>query len=129
MAANDKVKEFEKNIEMGKEKALENVIKQIEKDFGKGSIMKLGESDLGVSLDIINKNGAWFSYKTNRLGQGKENVKTMLKENPETADEIERAIKDKITGGVELLLATSSTDDSVEEEYEEDDRFSLAEEV
>lgn len=95
--------------------------------YGEG-ISRVGSLiDLGVSLDIIAKSGAWFSYKTNRLGQGKENVKIILKENPEIADEIEQAIKDKITGGVELPIVTSSSDDNIEEE--EDIRYGLAEEA
>lgn len=56
--------------------------------------------DLAVKLDIIHKSGAWFSYKENRLGQGRDNVKEYLKNNPETAKEVEelvRANMDKLT--------------------------------
>lgn len=49
--------------------------------------------DIGVTLDIIKKSGAWFSYNNQRIGQGRENVKKFLKENPEIAKEIENRIK------------------------------------
>ena len=65
--------------------------KQVEFDimFGEG-ISKMGELiDLGVKADIVEKSGAWFSYDSQRLGQGRENAKTFLKDNPEIADEIE----------------------------------------
>ncbi|NLU53174.1 MAG: recombinase RecA [Clostridiaceae bacterium] len=49
--------------------------------------------DIGVTLDIIKKSGAWFSYNNQRIGQGRENVKKFLKENPEICKEIENRIK------------------------------------
>lgn len=52
--------------------------------------------DLGASMDIIEKSGTWYSYKGERLGQGKENVKLFLKEHPETADEVEWIIRDTL---------------------------------
>lgn len=52
--------------------------------------------DLGASMDVIEKSGTWYSYKGERLGQGKENVKLFLKEHPETADEVERIIRDTL---------------------------------
>jgi recombination protein RecA len=70
--------------------------RQVEFDimYGEG-ISKVGEIiDLGVQHDIVEKAGAWFSYNGTRIGQGKENVKTYLKENPETADEIEAKIRE-----------------------------------
>ena len=69
--------------------------KQAEFDimFGEG-ISKEGEIiDYGVKLDIIDKSGAWFSYKDQKLGQGRENVKAFLKENPDLAKTIEDEIK------------------------------------
>jgi len=61
--------------------------------FGEG-ISKEGELvDYGVKLDIIDKSGAWFSYKDKKLGQGRENVKALLKEDKELAQEIENGIK------------------------------------
>ncbi len=61
--------------------------------FGEG-ISREGELvDYGVKLDIIDKSGAWFSYGDKRLGQGRENVKALLKEDPKLAQEIENGIK------------------------------------
>ncbi len=61
--------------------------------YGEG-ISKTGELiDLGVLGGIVEKSGSWYSYKTTRLGQGKEAARTYLKENPEVADEIEKAIR------------------------------------
>jgi len=68
--------------------------------FGKG-ISREGELlDYGVKLDIIDKSGSWFSYGATKLGQGKENAKEFLKQNPEIAKEIEGKIKEAL--GVEL---------------------------
>ncbi len=72
--------------------------------FGEG-ISKEGELvDYGVKLDIIDKSGAWFSYGEMRLGQGRENVKALLKENPEVALEIEQKIKDAMGIGLDVEL-------------------------
>ena len=61
--------------------------------YGEG-ISKTGELvDLGVESEIIEKSGSWYSYKTERIGQGRENAKTFLKENPDMAEEIETLIR------------------------------------
>ena len=61
--------------------------------YGEG-ISKTGELvDLGVNTEIIEKSGSWYSYNTERIGQGRENAKTFLKENPEIANEIEGLIR------------------------------------
>jgi|TARA_B100001093_G_C26845023_1_gene1022335 recombination protein RecA len=61
--------------------------------YGEG-ISKLGEIiDLGVDLDILNKSGSWYSYGDTKLGQGREGVKDLLKDNPELADEVEGKIR------------------------------------
>ena len=72
--------------------------------YGEG-ISKVGEIvDLGVELEIIKKAGSWFSYKDNKIGQGRDAVKTMLLDNPELAEEIENRIKEKVQGGeVEVI--------------------------
>jgi recombination protein RecA len=76
-------------------------------------ISRLGEViDLGVKLELIDKAGAWYSYKEDRIGQGKENVRKFLKENPEIADEIERNIR-------EQLLPNLSPDDMDQSEPED----------
>lgn len=63
--------------------------------YGSG-ISKVGEIvDLGVKFDIVEKSGAWFSYNSVRIGQGRENSKQYLKDNPKIADEIEQKIRAK----------------------------------
>jgi len=69
--------------------------KQVEFDimYGEG-VSKMGELvDLGVKAGIVEKSGAWFSYDSQRLGQGRENAKTFLKANPEVAAKIESQIR------------------------------------
>jgi recombination protein RecA len=69
--------------------------KQIEFDimYGEG-ISKVGELvDLGVKAGVVEKSGAWFSHESQRLGQGRENAKQFLKDNPDVADKIEMAIR------------------------------------
>jgi len=69
--------------------------KQVEFDimYGEG-VSKMGELiDLGVKAGIVEKSGSWFSYDSERVGQGRENAKTYLKENPATAAKIEAAIR------------------------------------
>jgi recombination protein RecA len=61
--------------------------------YGEG-ISKNGELiDLGIAANVVEKSGAWFSYNGQRIGQGRENAKTFLKENPEIAREIEKTIR------------------------------------
>ena len=70
--------------------------KQVEFDimYGEG-ISKVGELvDLGVKAGVVEKSGAWFSYDSQRLGQGRENAKTFLKANPLMAEKIERSIRE-----------------------------------
>ena len=70
--------------------------KQVEFDimYGEG-VSKNGELiDLGVKAGVVEKSGAWFSFDSQRLGQGRENAKTFLKNNPEAADRIEKAIRE-----------------------------------
>jgi recombination protein RecA len=62
--------------------------------YGEG-FSKLGELiDLGVAAEIVEKSGSWFSYGSERIGQGRENAKTYLKEHPEMADAIEASIRE-----------------------------------
>ncbi|HUC80741.1 MAG TPA: recombinase RecA [Flavisolibacter sp.] len=65
--------------------------------FGEG-ISKIGEIlDMGVEMGIVQKSGSWFSYDSNKLGQGREGVKQLLKDNPDLANELEGKIRAKIT--------------------------------
>lgn len=69
---------------------------EFEINFGEG-ISKNGEIiDLGVDLGIIEKSGAWLSYSGSKLGQGRDKVKAMLKDNPELCEELEQKILEKI---------------------------------
>ncbi|HEX8449777.1 MAG TPA: recombinase RecA [Allosphingosinicella sp.] len=89
--------------------------KQVEFDimYGEG-ISKVGEIlDLGVKAGIVEKSGAWFSYDSIRIGQGRENSKTYLKENPEVAARLERAIRGKTDEVAEALMAGPSPEDDV----------------
>jgi len=64
--------------------------------YGQG-ISKVGEVlDIGVELGIINKSGSWFSYGETKLGQGRDAVKSLIKDNPELAEELETKIKEAI---------------------------------
>ena len=88
--------------------------------YGEG-ISKIGEIiDLGVKADIIEKSGSWFSYNNERIGQGRENVKQYLKENPKMAEEIEARLRKNSGNLSEKLLdaaaADSANDDSVDSE-------------
>jgi recombination protein RecA len=88
--------------------------KQVEFDimYGEG-ISKLGELlDLGVKANIVDKSGAWFSYDSQRLGQGRENSKNFLRENPEIAEQIEMAIRQSAgLNGDDLIENTGPEED------------------
>jgi recombination protein RecA len=89
--------------------------KQVEFDimYGEG-VSKMGELiDLGVKAGVVEKSGAWFSYDSQRIGQGRENGKTFLKENPDIAAKIETAIRQNAGLIAEKILAgeESSEDD------------------
>ena len=91
--------------------------KQVEFDimYGEG-ISKTGEIlDLGVKANVVEKSGAWFSYDSVRIGQGRENAKKYLKENPEMRDRIEKAVRDNAAGLGEALMVGPSGDDDAEE--------------
>lgn len=69
--------------------------------FGEG-ISKMGELiDLGVEYDIIKKSGSWYSYQNTKLGQGRDATKTLLADNPELCEEIEKLVRDAIKYGVD----------------------------
>ncbi len=73
--------------------------------YGQG-ISKSGEIlDIGVEFEIIKKAGSWFSYNGEKLGQGRDSVKTLIEDNPELAEELETKIKAVINGEVEVAAA------------------------
>jgi recombination protein RecA len=89
--------------------------RQVEFDiiYGEG-ISKTGELiDLGVKANIVEKSGSWFSYGSQRIGQGRENARKFLKENPAMAAEIEEAIR-KNSGVIGEKLITEKTEEDDE---------------
>jgi recombination protein RecA len=87
--------------------------KQVEFDimYGEG-VSKLGEIlDLGVKAGLVEKSGSWFSYDSIRIGQGRENAKSYLKENPEVAARIERAIRGHTDQVAEALMVGPDAED------------------
>ncbi len=78
--------------------------KQAEFDilYGQGISKEGGIIDLGVEHGFVKKSGAWYTYEGDQLGQGKENARTFLKDNPELATEIEQKVKTKLGIGVPL---------------------------
>ncbi len=83
--------------------------KQVEFEiiYGEG-ISQLGEIiDMGVNANIIEKSGSWFNYGKDRIGQGKENVKQFLKDNPKIAEEIKAKI---MTAAPVVAVANASED-------------------
>jgi recombination protein RecA len=87
--------------------------KQVEFDimYGEG-VSKRGELiDLGVKAGVVEKSGSWFSYDSQRIGQGRENAKGFLKDNPDIADKIELAIRQNSGLIAEKILAGEESDD------------------
>jgi len=82
--------------------------------YGEG-ISKLGEIiDLGVKGGIIDKAGSWFSYNSQRIGQGRDNVREFLKNNKDLANEIEMAVR-KASQKIEEELLVGGPEDGEEE--------------
>lgn len=91
--------------------------KEVEYDvtFGKG-ISKAGNLlDIAVKQEFVQKSGSWFSYNGERIGQGRNNVKQYLEDNPEVADEIEARIREKLA-----LLSRPASDNGGDPEVEEE---------
>ncbi len=91
--------------------------KQVEFDimYGEG-VSKMGEIiDLGVKAGIVEKSGSWFSHDSQRIGQGRENAKTFLRNNPDIAARIEAAIRQNSGLIAEKILAGEEAEDDAEE--------------
>jgi len=89
--------------------------------YGEG-ISKIGEIiDLGVQAEIIDKSGAWYSYKDEKIGQGRENTKQFLKDNPEMLNEIESRIRSNSDTVEELMIdpPPTTTEETVEKSSKE----------
>jgi len=89
--------------------------KQAEFDimYGLGISREGNIVDIGTSMEIIAKSGTWYSYAGTRLGQGKENAKEYLKDNPQTTNEIESKIRESLLSG-ELKVVTAVEEDDIE---------------
>ncbi len=95
--------------------------KQVEFDimYGEG-VSKTGELiDLGVKANVVEKSGAWFSYDSQRIGQGRENAKQFLKENPDIAAKIEAAVRQNSGLIAEAILAGEPEDKDDDDEAAE----------
>lgn len=73
--------------------------------YGKGISREGNVLDIGVNLDIIEKSGSWFSYDGTRIGQGRENVKQYLADNPAICDEIEKKIRENYEAAFDKSLS------------------------
>jgi recombination protein RecA len=78
--------------------------KQAEFDivYGQGISREGSLIDVGVEQGLVKKSGAWYTYESDQLGQGKENVRSFLRDNPDLADEIEKKIKEKLGVGARV---------------------------
>jgi recombination protein RecA len=96
--------------------------KQVEFDimYGEG-VSKMGELvDLGVKAGVVEKSGAWFSYDSVRIGQGRENAKTFLKQNPDMAAKIEASIRQNSGLIAEKILAGEDASDKDDDDEAEE---------
>ena len=87
--------------------------------YGKGISKEGNILDIAVNLDIIEKAGSWFSYDGERIGQGRENVKRYLAENPDIAKEVEKKIRDNFNTAFEKSLGDEEKDEEQDVEPEE----------
>jgi recombination protein RecA len=84
--------------------------------YGEG-ISKVGELiDLGVKAGIVEKSGAWFSCDSQRVGQGRENAKQFMRDNPAVAESVEKRIRDQAAGLASTMLAGEGNDDAASPE-------------
>jgi recombination protein RecA len=95
--------------------------KQVEFDimYGEG-VSKVGELiDLGVKAGVVEKSGAWFSYDSQRIGQGRENAKQFLKDNPDVAAKIEAAVRQNAGLIAEAIVTGAKEEDADDDEAAE----------
>jgi recombination protein RecA len=78
--------------------------------FGQGISREGGLIDIGVEHGLVRKSGAWYTYEGDQLGQGKENARAFLRDNPDLADEIEKKIKERLGIGATLDADMSAAD-------------------
>ncbi len=87
--------------------------------YGEGISKEGSILDLAVNLDIVEKSGAWFSYNGAKIGQGRENVKKYLKENPKILAEIEQKIRDNYSKAFEQALDEKASEEADDEDEKE----------
>ncbi len=87
--------------------------------YGKGISKEGNILDIAVNLDIIEKSGSWFGYNGERIGQGRENVKKYLVDNPEVMKEVEKKIREKFNEAFEKSLGDEENDEEQDTEPEE----------
>ena len=88
--------------------------------YGKG-ISKLGELiDLGAKAGVVEKSGAWYAYKGEKIGQGRENAKVYLQKNPNVATEIEKTIRDQAAAISKELEGNPSANEKISDKKEEE---------
>ena len=80
--------------------------------YGEGISLHGELIELGVDLGLVKKAGSWYSYKDEKIGQGKDNVRNYLKENKDIADEIEQAVRDHFLSSDEEVVDEGSSDES-----------------
>jgi recombination protein RecA len=84
--------------------------------YGEGISKEGSILDVGVNLDIVNKSGAWFSYNNQRIGQGRENAKQFLRENPEITAEIEQKIRENYNQAFVNSMGVHTSEDNYDGE-------------
>ena len=89
--------------------------------YGKGISKEGNILDIAVNLDIIEKSGSWFSYKGERIGQGRENAKQYLLDNPEIMNEVENKIRENYAQAFEKSLGEEEADSKQEIDKEEEE--------
>ena len=88
--------------------------------YGEGISKEGNILDMAVNLDIVEKSGSWFSYNGERIGQGRENVKKYLKENPKIMQEIDKKVRDNFAKAFEQSLSGELPESEDEDEEEEE---------
>ena len=87
--------------------------------YGEGISRAGNILDMAVNMDIIEKSGSWFSYNGERIGQGRENVKKYLKENPEILDEVESKVRSNAEKAFEESLGEEIPEIDMDDDGEE----------
>ena len=89
--------------------------------YGKGISREGGLIDVGVEAGLVRKAGAWYTYEGDQLGQGKENARSFLKDNPDLANELEKKILEKLGVGPTGRPRPTTADDLSDEPIGVDD--------